>query len=399
MKISCIALNSNLMQCEEQTSIIEFLSKKLYEIGENFSLISYFDNNYNKLKDIFDEYYDFIFIIGTEKSIYNHNIKENLSKIINEKLSINQNCYNALKKYCDNHNIVFSIQEEMECMLPNNSIPLFSESFYNNGFMYKLNQTYLVFVPENFEFVKQNYFNFVLPIIKDLIGINYEYQVIKCFGVLEKDIRAIISQYFSINDIKINIVGDDLDNTIYIRYSNNIDKKELQECIAGIISKLKKFIYALEDISIYQMAIDLLMLQKKHLCLAETVTYGNITKELSLINSDVINSSFLFVDFDKIQNSLQIDDNIIKSYGKFSVNTVYEFSNALLEKNNCYIVLFVLGDLANSDICYMSIGDIDGIHVYKNKINISNENLIQNLSKTAIFYLIKKLKQNDLQFT
>ena len=46
----------------------------------------------------------------------------------------------------------------------------------------------------------------------------------------------------------------------------------------------------------------------------------------------------------------------------------------------------------------MAIGDFDGIHVYKNKINIKNLNLIGNLSKTALFYLIKKLKQNDLCF-
>ena len=44
MKIGCIALNSNLISCEKQTKIIEYLSSKLYEIGESFSLISYFEN-------------------------------------------------------------------------------------------------------------------------------------------------------------------------------------------------------------------------------------------------------------------------------------------------------------------------------------------------------------------
>ena len=87
----------------------------------------------------------------------------------------------------------------------------------------------------------------------------------------------------------------------------------------------------------------------------------------------------------------------MSDYGKYSVNTVYELANAMLETKTGDLVLFVLGD-KNSDICYMAIGDFDGIHVYKNKINIKNLNLIGNLSKTALFYLIKKLKQNDLCF-
>lgn len=69
----------------------------------------------------------------------------------------------------------------------------------------------------------------------------------------------------------------------------------------------------------------------------------------------------------------------------------------MLGLSNADIALFVLGDTKDSDICYIACGDIDGIHVYKNRINDKSDNLIENISKTAIFYLIKKLKQNDLQ--
>ena len=81
MKIACIALNSNLIDIEEQTKIINFLNKKLYEIGENISLISYFDNSLEKLKQQIQDNFDLIFFIGTSQVIYNHNIKENLSLV------------------------------------------------------------------------------------------------------------------------------------------------------------------------------------------------------------------------------------------------------------------------------------------------------------------------------
>ena len=43
MKISLLNLNSNLIHTANQNKIIDFLKHKLYEIGESFSLISYFD--------------------------------------------------------------------------------------------------------------------------------------------------------------------------------------------------------------------------------------------------------------------------------------------------------------------------------------------------------------------
>ena len=97
-------------------------------------------------------------------------------------------------------------------------------------------------------------------------------------------------------------------------------------------------------------------------------------------------------------NELKCERKIINEYGKYSVNTVYELSNLLLEKCSTDIVLYILGDKDESEYCYIAIGDFDGIHVYKNKINNSNIILNDTLSKTAVFYLIKKLKQNSLQF-
>jgi len=398
MKISCIALNSNLIQSDEQTRIIKFLNTKLYEIGETFSLISYFDNSFEKIRNIFNENYDLLFFIGTTQSIYNHNIKENLSRIFGDKVSVLPTTHSHLSKYCEKNNILFSVSEECEELLPSQCIPLVSDKFYNNGFMYKFNNSYIVFLPENLEFAKENYYSYILPLINDLIGSKQEYQVIKCYGLLEKDLRAIIDEFFSLNDISINIKSDDLDNTIYIKYDVDCDMPRIQEIISNIVTKLNKFIYALEDVSIYQMAVDLLDVQKKTLSIAETITHGNITKELSNIIEKNILSSNIYLNFDRMIDELKLDKKVIEQYGKYSVNTVYELSNLLLEKTSSDIVLFVLGSKNESDLCYMAIGDLDGIHVYKNKLNYSSHTFSDSLTKTAIFYLIKKLKQNSLQF-
>lgn len=397
MKIGCIALNSNLISCEKQTKIIEYLSSKLYEIGESFSLISYFENGIEKIRDIVSQNFKLLFVIGTNDVIYNHNIKDNISRIVGDKLEINPTASQSLKSYCAKFNIPFSIQEEMETNLPTKSIPLvFEESFFN-GFMYKHNDTILIYIPSDFELVENNYSKYILPLINDLTNSNCNVQIIKCFGILEKDIKNLILDCFGISGVEINIVSDDLDSTIFVRFSCEIEQSKQREIISNIISKLNKFIYSLDNSSIYKMAVELLKVQHKSIIVCETLTYGEISKNLSLIDNDVINFSGVYPNFDIIQREIKIDSQIISDYGKYSVNTVYELANAMLETKTGDLVLFVLGD-KNSDICYMAIGDFDGIHVYKNKINIKNLNLIDNLSKTALFYLIKKLKQNDLCF-
>ena len=397
MKIGCIALNSNLISCEKQTKIIEYLSSKLYEIGESFSLISYFDNGLEKLKEVVGQDYRLLFLIGTNDVIYNHNIKDNISRIAGDKLEINPTASQTLKSYCAKFNIPFSIQEEMETNLPTKSIPLVFEDSFFNGFMYKLNDTFIIYLPSDFELLENNYTKYILPLINDLTSVNSNVQILKCFGILEKDIKNLIADYFGISGVQINIVSDDLDSAIFVRFSSEIEQSKQREIISNIISKLNKFVYSLDNDSIYKMAVDLLKVQHKSLIVCETLTYGEISKNLAQIDNEVINFSGIYPSFDVIQREIKIDSQIISDYGKYSVNTVYELANAMLENKTGDLVLFVLGD-KNSDICYMAIGDFDGIHVYKNKINIKNSDLISNLSKTAIFYLIKKLKQNDLCF-
>lgn len=397
MKIGCIALNSNLISCEKQTKIIEYLSSKLYEIGESFSLISYFDNGLEKLKEVVGQDYRLLFLIGTNDVIYNQNIKDNISRIAGDKLEINPTASQTLKSYCAKFNIPFSIQEEMETNLPTKSIPLVCEDSFFNGFMYKFNDTFIIYLPSDFELLENNCTKYILPLINDLTSVNSNVQILKCFGILEKDIKNLIADCFGISGVQINIVSDDLDSAIFVRFSSEIEQSKQREIISNIISKLNKFVYSLDNDSIYKMAVDLLKVQHKSLIVCETLTYGEISKNLAQIDNEVINFSGIYPSFDVIQREIKIDSQIISDYGKYSVNTVYELANAMLENKTGDLVLFVLGD-KNSDICYMAIGDFDGIHVYKNKINIKNSDLISNLSKTAIFYLIKKLKQNDLCF-
>lgn len=396
MKTAILGINGNLIQSHEQDKMISYLKKRLYEIGEDVSLISYFNNHLDTLKQIINNNYDLVFCIGTEQTIYNYNIKENICKIVSDKLEKHATCENLLKKYCLNNNIPFSNTEEMETFIPSKGIPLCNENYFSNGFMYKYNNTYIIYLPSNHNFMIQNFNDYILPLIKDISTSQYECLTIRCYGILEKDIRSILAEEFANTYLVIQIFNERLDNAIYIRYSSEHSQKA-QDVLASICTKLNRYIYATEDTSLYDTAQYLLNLHKKHISVAETLTMGNITRKLSEIDRNIITNTYLFNNFDDIKRSLGLNQKVIDNYGNFSVNTVYELDNLLLEKTNTDIAIFVLGDL-DMDTCYIAIGDLDGIHVYKNKIVCKNDESIDNISDTALFYLIKKLRQNDLQF-
>lgn len=397
MKISCIALNSNSINIGTQRKIIDFLNTKLYEIGENISLISYFDNTLENLKasNILD--YDFVFVVGKNSSIYNNNIKENLCRIFGDKMEQNEACVATLKKYCLSNNIPFLDSEEMEASLPTKAIPLCDENFDSVGFMYKKGDTYIVYLPENMGLLTFSYPKYIAPLINDITHTNKDFMALKCFGILEKDIKAIIENEYSNPNVTIQIRSEGLDSAIFIRYGDDAKKAEVQEIVSNICSKLNKYIYSTEDVSLYDMALELLSLRGKKIILGETLTYGNIARELSTRGENRITDSFVFTNIESMLKYTKVNPQVIKNYGMYSVNTVYEVANSMLEMTSADIVLFVLGDKNESDLCYMAIGDTYGIHVYKNKINDKGDDLIKNLSDTAIFYLIKKLKRNDLQ--
>ena len=396
MKISFIGLDSNLTNIKKQDKIINSIKFNIFKIGEQASLISYFNNTFENLNNIIQDNYNLIFCIGSENALYNYNIKENFSRLFNKKIEKNFSCESALKKHCEINNLVFGSQEEMVCSLPQDSIPLCDSKYYDNGFMYRHNNTYIIYLPADYDLYLNVYSTLIMPMLKDIILTKNECVVLKCYGILEKDIRSIIENELSNKHVDIQIMSNRLDSSIHIRY-NQENSDSVQTIIAEICSKLSKFIYSTEDSSLYETAINLLNIQKKKIVIAETITHGNTSLNISKNDVGVIEKSYIFNNFDSIASTLKLEPRVVNQFGKFSVNTVYELDNLLLQNSTSDIAVFILGD-RSTDICYIAIGDIDGIHVYKNKIMTFNDSIIDTLTETTLFYLIKKLRQNDLQF-
>ena len=398
MKIAIIGINNSLIDLSNQNEVIDFLKFNIVKQGKMPSLVSYFNNSVDNIRFILNQGYEMLFVIGNDSVIFNHNLKDNLAKIFGVRLEKYNPCELAIKDYCAKNTIVYERQEEMHTLFPTNSQPIYKTSYFANGFAYKYNSTQVFMLPSDIDFVKEVYSFSILPFLasNNAQTATNDTMTIRCYGMLEKDLRGLIEEELKCPAIKVNIVSTRLDNILYITYSNE-QISTIQPIIADICSKLSKLIYATEDTSLYQTAVNLLSIQKKRLVLAETLTSGNITNHLMKLNSDSVEKSITVNNFDSIAKQLKLSERVVNQFGKYSVNTVYELDNLLLEQSNSELAVFVLGDKTN-DTCFIAIGDIDGIHVYKNKFLTYNQSTIEMLSETTMFYLIKKLRQNDLHF-
>lgn len=396
MKIAILGIQSSLYNNTNQNEVIDYIKNNLAKQGKETSLVSYFSNDFNLLNSTMQSNYDAIFLIGSDSAIYNNNIKESLAKILGVKLEKNLLCENNIIAYCNDKNIEYSMQEELLSIFPINAKIIYDNNYLDNGFYYRFNQTDLFVLPPNIDFVSLVFKSEILPYFDTNCNNNDNKLIIKCYGMLEKDITELLNNELNVPQIDLSIFGCRLDNTINIKYSQS-NANIAQTFIADICSKLSKLIYSTEDMSLYETATNLLELQSKKIVIAETITNGQLAYNLMKLNKNSVEKSITTSSFDSIAKQLKLNERIVNQFGKYSVNTIYELDNLLLQQSSADIAVFILAD-TQLDCCYISIGDIEGIHVYKNKVKSYNKTNIDMICDTALFYLIKKLRQKDLQF-
>ena len=219
--------------------------------------------------------------------------------------------------------------------------------------------------------------------------------IIKTFGISEKNILSLIDN--TSDDIIIRVIGTDLDLNVIIEYDNDLESSTRQNIISDIYEKLRNYIYTDDNLSIYELLINLLNVNNKTLSLAETITGGVITENLHKVenSNDAILLGINALQAEGLTKLLDLSTEQIKQNNP--VEIVYEMAAGVLEKSGSDLCLATYGTKSDQ-YSYIAVGDMDGIHVYKSKCNAIGKGKQNIIAKSAIYYLIKKIKQNDLFF-
>lgn len=226
-------------------------------------------------------------------------------------------------------------------------------------------------------------------------------QTFKTFGLSEQNIRQVLSDLIKNKDkISINVYSDNLDSEIIIRSKS--EQVAFNEYVGKVFSRLNKYIYAEEAISMEQTLFRLLSNSNLNVSFGESITHGNILNSLMTANpefSKYIKATYVFQDAKNICDRISAKTSTIQNFGNSSVETIFEVSSNIINETGSDIVCGVVGSFEN-EVCksYVAVGDKNAIHVYKNTFCAPFCEAIDSTTKATLFYLIKKLRQNDFHF-
>ncbi|MGD9900944.1 MAG: nicotinamide-nucleotide amidohydrolase family protein [Spirochaetales bacterium] len=404
MKALILTINDNILSGLQENTCGNFLSDKLFNKGIDFSGNYVIDSSktsiLNALNSVSDET-NTIIILGENNLSLNKEIKENICEYLKDELVVNEYAESAINLYYKNSNIPSEKASNSEALLPRESKLIENTLSVYQGFVTFKNGKHLIFLPSDLNALQNLYETWFVDYIEAQFPKLNLSTTLKTFGLKKSEALVILADLLkNKNLIKILIYPNELELTILIKYSVLTPKEDINAFLQNVIERLKNFIYATSNLNIYEVAFNLLKINGIKLAVAESITGGNIVSNLIKnnvgISEYVVEGITCYSNESKI-NRLNVDHNTLSTYSAVSVETAYEMAAGLLEttKNANFVLAttgYASGEGENTGLVFVALGNYDGIHVYKNKFTGTRESIIEMATKTALFYLIKKLK-------
>ncbi|MBE5735101.1 MAG: hypothetical protein E7361_01470 [Clostridiales bacterium] len=388
--------------------VLDYLSDTLSRYGlilNNYSAISFSTDDVKKY--IRASQNDLIFIKLSSNFEKNKEIKEVISDCFQTFLVKNSAASFAIESYLRLHSgeIGDNANFENESLIPDGSEPLTSDLGYVQGFYLSRSGVNLVFLPPDVDQVSDIFNSKLIAILSRLYDLPQEFIYLKCFGLTEDALTKILMPFMN-NSVGVSIQcrTDNLDTLISVGYKNSVDRSDLQEFVAKVCESLGRYLYATEDISLYQMAIDLVKLTSKRISVLESVTKGKLIRDMVMMDDEIISYITNHNIITKVKDLGMyptIDLNDIARNGMYSVDSAYEVATAMIDSGECDVVVASLGaynidtHVAN---CFLAIGNTEGVHIYKHTYKGKLSEIIDLVTKNICYYLIRMLKQNNLLF-
>lgn len=406
MKVSFIRVSTDLLIGKKQDLVTNFLAQKFLGLGVVLQKLLTIQNTPDSMFQSLNFLQsNIIFVIGETTSAKNYGIKKAISTHFGVDLIENEICKSQVQNFFENEQTNFIKDIENEYFIPQDAVPLNTKFSYLQGFLLQQQDKLIVFLPDEIEFVKTVYENVLQEILLEHSNIKYKNYIIKTFGIYEKDI------YKNLNDLLHNehkilfmTYPTELETTLLIRYNEQLDEDVVRTFLAQVVERLQKFVYANEDVTLATRAMELLKISKKTVAVAESVSGGNIASTLfrqGTLALDVVTEAIVCPNEQSKIKRLHVSEALLQKYGEVSVETAYEMAAGLLETSGADYVVCTTGTTESikpndKKVTFIAVGNEDGIHVYKNTFIGAKDRVIENITQSSLFYLIKNIRQNDL---
>lgn len=224
----------------------------------------------------------------------------------------------------------------------------------------------------------------------------------KSFGLNKTDIENKLQMLGIPQGIHILIEEKYLDAKIEID-NLSVDDVVFQQTVADVFECFRNNIYADENVSLAQRAMEYLELNSKTVGCAESVTGGMISSKLIGVSgaSRHFFEGIVAYDIRSKVRRLYVSLATLDEFGAVSSETVAEMAAGILKNKDIDIAVASTGyadsssDASQSGLTFVAIADRNKAQIYKQSFVGERDYVRECCANTALFYLIRKLRNND----
>ena len=222
----------------------------------------------------------------------------------------------------------------------------------------------------------------------------------KLFGVN----RLELEKYLSNSKIKFTLSCANDDYLLNLDFTDDdeilVDKK-----LKEFLLKYQSHVYAESDVTLSGQLVKILSLRSAKISVAESFTGGGVSSQITSVSgaSKVFFEGVVAYSKDAKHSRLGVSYEILDNYNPVSSQVASEMVKGLLASGNCDLAISTTGIAGPSSddsgypvgLCYIGIGSLSKITVYKHKFLGSREEITSKGVQTALFHAVMALRKGD----
>ncbi|MDR3318134.1 MAG: nicotinamide-nucleotide amidohydrolase family protein [Clostridiales bacterium] len=226
----------------------------------------------------------------------------------------------------------------------------------------------------------------------------YSRYVFKTFNAAVADIAPLLKDIRHIKKVVVSYKPAPLECDVILRYPASIDKAELEALLSDVHKALGKLVYAVGDTDMAHTVCALLKTRGKKIAFAESFTGGGLVSSLIEFPgaSEIVAEGIVAYGNESKTKRLKVDEKLLTRYSAVSKEVAFEMSYNLLAESGADLSVATTGYAGpeGSPVgeCYIALGSLNGIHLYKYNFEGSRGEIITQGVKTALHLIICVLK-------
>lgn len=228
-------------------------------------------------------------------------------------------------------------------------------------------------------------------------------KIFKLFGVSSSAILEASKKIeeASHGDASLTHSQTDGDFLVKLQFSQSIDQAGMDEVIRSFMLTFGEFIYAVDDISLGEMAFSRIRLSDKRVKTAESFTGGGLANAIVGFPgaSNYFYEGLVCYNERAKRDRLGVSQSLINEHTAVSSEVAVEMVKGLLRSGNCDIAVATTGyasppkDKKLGGVCFIAVGDENVIKVRKYKFSGDRSSVIRQGVNAGLFAICKILSE------